>query len=427
MSVDFKVQIFAWLGLKAVLFFVCGAMLMIASAVAASAYQIRTLYSFCAKANCSDGAIPGAELLMDSAGNLYGTTQDGGDRGKGVVFRLSYDTGEDKWTYERVYSFCAREACRRGGPGDPLIVDTAGNLYDTAGETAFKLSPTEKGQWAFTRLHKFNDVDQSGLGPSSGLTYAGRDTGTPYDGKSPLYGTTLFGGKGSWPNHCTGCGVLYALQPHKDKWREIVLYDFCVQGNGCPDGSFPARSLAVGASGTLYGTTFNGGAKNKGIVYAVSGSALTVLHSFCAMKHCADGDGGEGLIRDAQENLYGVADSNGGGVAFQITPAGKYKAIYSFCQLAGCADGNIPSGRLLLDATGDIFGTTILGGAAGKGVAYKLSGSAESVLYDFCSEVNCEDGQGPAGGLVMDASGNLFGTTIFGGAEGQGTVFELSP
>src|SRR3954464_1588078 len=138
-----------------------------------------------------------------------------------------------------------------------------------------------------------------------------------------------------------GCCMRY--NRIKDKWREIVLYDFCVQGNGCPDGSFPARSLAVGASGTLYGTTFNGGAKNKGIVYAVSGSALTVLHSFCAMKHCADGDGGEGLIRDAQETLYGVADSNSGGVAFQITPAGKYRAIYSFCQLADCADGNAPS------------------------------------------------------------------------------------
>ncbi|MBV8800464.1 MAG: hypothetical protein JO208_11745 [Alphaproteobacteria bacterium] len=400
--------------------------LTMASCGGASAYQLKTLYSFCAKTACSDGSIPVGGLVRDSAGNLYGVAQTGGDRNQGVVFRLTYDAGKDAWKYDRIYSFCKRSSCRRGGPVDPLIVDSSGNLYGTSGETAFELSPSGSGDWDFKGLHKFNDQDHSGLEPSSGLTYSGRDAGVPYDGQSPLYGVTLFGGTGDWPSHCTGCGVLYALQPHGQKWRETVLYNFCSAGSGCADGAFPARMITIGNSGTVYGTTFEGGTKNKGIVYAVSGSALTVLHSFCTLNQCRDGSEGEGLVKDAQGNLYGVADSNKGGAAFQVTPAGQYNLLYAFCQTDGCADGQSPSGQLLL-AGGDIFGTTLLGGANGQGVAYKLSGGAESVLYDFCAQSGCTDGRGPDAALVMDGAGDLFGTTLYGGAAGEGSVFELIP
>ena len=182
---------------------------------------------------------------------------------------------------------------------------------------------------------------------------------------------------------------------------------------------------------------------------------LKTLHQFCsqvAEHRCTDGDGPQaGLIADAAGNLYGTtgfggAGANGGtyggGTVFELAPppAGGTEwtetVLYSFCSQAGCTDGNAPAAGLLLDASGNLYGTTSAGGANGGGAVFELAPPAagqtewsETVLYSFCSQggKSCTDGDGPLADLITDAVGNLYGTTAYGGAQGGGTVFELTP
>jgi uncharacterized repeat protein (TIGR03803 family) len=176
------------------------------------------------------------------------------------------------------------------------------------------------------------------------------------------------------------------------------------------------------------------------------GGKLTVLYSFCSVANCADGflpNGG--LVRDAPGNLYGTTALGGNageccGTVFKLDTTGKETVLYKFCSVANCADGSFPIGgdgfffdeTLVLDAAGNLYGTTPNGGDSlgcgetGCGVAYKVDATGnETVLYNFCSEAKCADGSYPGVGLVQDTAGNLYGTTTVGGEHHYGTVFKV--
>jgi hypothetical protein len=411
-----------------------------APASKAPAYTLKTLHSF--GTGTPDGRLPLGGLVMDSAGNLFGTTGEGSGQDGGVIFEMS--PKGSRWSYKILYSFCAGSTCT-GGSDASLIIDTEGNLYGVTGGQIFELSPKHHG-WEYKALYDFCSQENcsDGRSPEAALSYAGEAPGVPYDGVSPLFGTTQYGGETS----NTG-GVVFELTPGAESsWTYQVLYKFC-QRDHCADGSSPEGSALVAPSGDLFGVTTFGGRKNPfGTAFQLSPHAdgtwhETVLHTFCRAKHCGNGDTPiAGLTMNAAGELFGTTiESNCTGeicpgVVFELTPQGKkspYSALYSFCTQPDCADGQEPMSPLILDSSGDFFGSTLQGGGndgddfdVGGGTLFKLSGSELQVLYSFCAKAQCKDGEYPRGSLVKDAAGNIFGTTSGGGAGDNGTVFELT-
>ncbi len=394
-----------------------------------SSYTEEVLYSFCPVSGCTDGKVPTAGLIRDTAGNLYGTTSGGGAHGAGAVFKID-TTGKETV----VYSFCSvgGSSCTDGSnPFSGLIEDAAGNLYGTTlsggaysvvGGTVFKIDSAGEE----TVLYSFcasNCLD--GQGPEAGLLR---------DAAGNLYGTT--GGGGAHSD-----GTVFKLDT---TGKETVLYSFCsVGGTSCTDGNFPFAGLIEDAAGNLYGTTQRGGANGRGTVFKVDTTGTeTVLYSFCSVggSNCTDGSSpGAGLIEDAEGNLYGTTLLGGAnftvnfgqdsGTVFKLDPTGKETVLYSFCSVGGsnCTDGFNPAAGVIEDAAGNLYGTTELGGADAHGTVFEVNAAGqETVLYSFCAVANCADGWGPDAGVIEDASGNLYGTTSNGGGTYNGIVFKLA-
>jgi uncharacterized repeat protein (TIGR03803 family) len=297
-------------------------------------------------------------------------------------------------------------------PGSRLLVDSAGNVYGTAYfpvtclmttqdcDVVFKLAP----DGTKTVLHYFVRGSSDGFGPSGGLIA---------DSAGNLYGTTYDGGGAATGCGGSGCGVVFKLSPDG---TYTVLHTFTGS-----DGANPATGLIADSSGNLYGTTVFGGgtacAQGCGVVFKVAPDGTeTVLYSF---KGGTDGLYPAGrLIADSSGNLYGVAEGGalGGGVVFKLAPDGTETVLYSFCSKPSCSDGEGPSGSLIADSAGNLYGTTATGGgggggcypAAGCGVIFKLApDGTETVLYYFRGG---SDGANPQGGLIADSAGNLYGT-----------------
>lgn len=420
------------------------AIAFLASASPLIAANFATLHAFCPQTGCADGNYPTSALVADPAGDLFGTTALGGDAGWGTIFEFIAD-GKGGYKFRRLHSFCKKANCTDGSdPIAGLVIDTAGNLYGTTkfggtqnGGTAFELIRSGRKS-RLKILHSFCAQGAScadgSLPVYDGLTYQGAASGTPYDGASPLYGTTMYGGE----NNAGFSGTVYQLEPTATKrWKEKVIYQFCAVTTSCTDGSRPEDGLAVDAKGNLFGVTYAGGGSNDdGVIFELShgkgGWSETVLHDFCSEANCADGSNPESpLALDASGNLFGSATSGGTanwGVVFEFVPGSAvYSVLYDFCSLSSCSDGTNPAGRLAVDASGDIFGTTISGGAPNFGVLYELSAGALDVLYTFCTAGNCTDGQWPVGGIVLGPSQTVFGTTSEGGEFSSGTVFAWTP
>jgi uncharacterized repeat protein (TIGR03803 family) len=237
------------------------------------------------------------------------------------------------------------------------------------------------------------------------------------DASGKLYGTTRDGGNVS--SSCAqGCGVVFRLSP---AGKEKVLHAFAGDST---EGASAYFGLVRDAAGNLYGTTQSGGALNDGAVYRINPTGKeTVLYSFAAG---ADGAGPSGvLVRDGAGNLYGTAETGGGighqGIVFKLNPAGKETILYSF---TGGADGSDPAAGVIRSSTGNLYGTTYAGGSSNKGEVFRVSPAGkEKVLYSFTGGA---DGGYPRAGLVQDKAGNFYGTTTAGGT-GFGTVFKLTP
>jgi uncharacterized repeat protein (TIGR03803 family) len=261
-----------------------------------------------------------------------------------------------------------------------------------------------------------------------------------------LYGTTVTGGSNknvlcSDAVPSGGCGTIFKLTP---KGTLTTVYNFCSMPN-CADGAIPAAALIQATNGDLYGTTERGGTGNGGTVFKITpAGGLTTLYSFCSLSNCADGElPVAALIQASNGDFYGTtlaggANSHTGctglgvgcGTVFKITPGGLLTTLYSFCSLSNCADGAEPGAALMQAINGDLYGTTEEGGIniSPGGTVFRMNASGKlTTIYDFCTQPECADGQGPAGSLTQAANGNLYGTTVNGGSGDVGTVFEINP
>ena len=275
-------------------------------------------------------------------------------------------------------------------------------------------------------LHSFGS-GTDGAAPASGLI----------DAMGILYGTTNGGGA-----NCAdigGCGTVFSLNPKSG--AETVIYSFCGQRN-CTDGDSSNGSL-IDLGGTLYGTTAFGGASGScypqgcGTVFALDPAtgAERVLYSFCSQTNCGDGERPRAGLVDAKGTLYGTAPQGGStncgggcGIVFAIDPnSGAERVIYTFCSQQNCPDGSDPEAGLIA-IKGTLYGTTGSGGAYDRGTVFALDRASgmETVVYSFCAQQNCADGQRPLAPPIM-FRGLLYGTTELGGAYGFGSVFSVDP
>ncbi len=426
---------------------IIAAMLFVTSPQAL-AQQETVLYSFCSQTNCVDGDEPQSGLVSDKAGNLYGTTYGGGAENLGTVFELSPPAVPGgTWTETVLYSFGA------GGEGDGaypyggVIFDNAGNLYGTTastvsngGGTVFELSPTATPPWTETILYTFGDNAQVPPGPSYPESTLVFDPTFQH-----LYGTTYLGGAGYGtvfevsPAGGGSCSATTLLPPNP---YYCTLHNF----SQTEDGFYPEGTLFLDGDGNLYGTTSLGGVLNKnqeggGTVFELSGPpdaggnwAHTLLLSFIYTAKDPGYYPKAGVIAKycpgTQEvcSLYGTT---GGipGTVFEllpaVTPPWTHKVLYVFSEQG---EGEYPiQAGLVSDSAGNLYGTTNSGGtASGNGTVFEVTPSSrtETVLWSFASYSG--DGTDPEAGLIFDTAGNLYGTTSQGGANGQGTVFEVT-
>jgi uncharacterized repeat protein (TIGR03803 family) len=382
---------------------------------AAEAASETVLYSFCRQASCAHGNHPYAGLI-DVGGTLYGTTYSGGADSSGTVFGVNPKTGVET----AVYSFCRQASCADGSHPYGGLINVGGALYGTtayggtgtcsnnlACGTVFRVDPktgAEMVVYSFCSQASCADGEY----PTAGLINVG---GT-------LYGTTSAGG-------ANGYGSVFGVNPKIGV--ETVVYSF----RSGWDGADPVGGL-IDVAGTLYGTTSAGGANSAGTVFKFNPrtGAETVLHWFCGWpdNHCTDGAYPNAGLIDVSGTLYGTTSEGGGnglnsGTVFSINPGtGVMNEKYAF---GSGTDGAYPSG--LIDVSGILFGTTSAGGANGYGTVFEVNttGSAETVVYSFCSQANCADGENPYAGVIY-VSGTLYGTTNRGGANGTGTVFKVT-
>ncbi len=270
----------------------------------------------------------------------------------------------------------------------------------------------------FTVLDDFNGTN--GSDASSSLLQATNGN---------LYGTTAEGGG-------AGAGSVYQVTPGGTL---TSIYSFCLQGtppSDCPDGYQPLAPLVQASNGDLYGTTLRGGANNEGTVFKITtGGMLTTVYSFCSLSGCVDGIQPQGpLFQASNGNLYGTTSfdgaNSGWGTIFKMTLAGKLTTIVNFAYTPG---GNMPVAGLIEASNGDLYGMTPTGGGNGGctydcGTVFKITAAGKiTYLHGFCSLSGCADGGNPEGALVQASNGNFYGTTSVGGANGQGTVFEITP
>ena len=385
-----------------------------------SASSTKLIYTF---AGGSDGEYLDTDLVTDSAGNLYGTSVQGGDFGSGTVFELSPSGGG--WTHTVLYSF--RGGADGGEPYKGVTLDSQGNLYGTAVTggsgscdggcgVVFKLT-NSAGSWSQSVIHSFTGGND-GSGPGSGLTF---------DQKGNLYGMTPTGG-------AYGLGVVYELKlGPSGKWELQVIHAF-TGGNDGASGS--AGRLILDGAGNLYGVTTVGGANGDGVAFELSlaKSGIWRLTPLYAFKDQPDGAlPYGGLYLDRFGNLYGTtyyAGANDVGTVYKLTRANgtwTESVLYSF---KGGSDGSSPISNLVADSAGNLYGTTSDGGAGcACGVIFELARGTngtwtESVAYRFPGSPGAAFAYN---GMVVDSSGNIYGATVHGGPTNDGTIYKFTP
>jgi uncharacterized repeat protein (TIGR03803 family) len=397
-----------------------------------------------------DGSQPDGALLSDGAGNFYGTTSGGGLASCGfsapfcgTVFKMSVGSN-GAWTETIIYEFQGNND--GATPAGSLMFDHAGNIYGTTvtggnpavcnGEgcgTVYKLSPNANGTWIETVLARFlgsTDVAQPALG-------------VVMDSAGNLYGAS----QGGCIEECNG--TVFKLTPNSNgTWTESILYTFL----GGEDGGSPAAIVFDGA-GNIFGTTSSGGANlncSCGTVFELSPPKSGTTWQKSVLYSFNDGLGGgtpsSGVIFDSAGNLYGTTYDGGSfacpqsgcGVVYRLMPESsgwKFGVVYTFNGING-SRGAQPSGGLTMDSAGDLYGTTSNGGnltcnnGNGCGSVFKLSRqTGNNFTFSEVFQFGGTTGSFPPNGVIVDASGNLYGTTFTGGNAqcNCGVVFAITP
>jgi len=402
--------------------FLAAVLLIASSAYAGSTFKV--LHSFhCDPSGCG----PNGGLAFDAAGNLYGTTPGGGDA-DATIFRLAPSSG-DHWTYSPLHTLTLSEGSSLDAA---LAVDPAGNLYGTSQDggaydvgSVFELSPDATGAegWSLSVLHSFLNSHADGQGPWDKVVL---------DKAGNVYGTTRDGG----PESAAG-GVIFKLTPGKGGgWTEEILYGFPYNRDGCCSqaelifdeaGNLYGTAVSDGGPPCYCGVVFE-------LRHTARGWTESVLHRF---QGSDGGYPITGLVFDANGNLYGTTQeggANGEGTVFQLTPTAdgrwKHTILYDFPQFR---NGGGPVSTLAFDKAGNLYGTAAGGTgpcSGGCGVVYKLTPGTDgkwtySVLHRFTDK---GDGAEPNGAVIFDKTGtHLYGTAIFGGTHNQGVVYEITP
>jgi uncharacterized repeat protein (TIGR03803 family) len=337
--------------------------LIFAAAQPAQAQSGSVLYNFCSTGSCSDGMHPESRLSTDGAGNFYGTTTNGG--------------------------------CGGGGCGHGVVFELSPNGTENGGETV---------------LYTFCSAQNCTDGANPTYSYV------IFDSAGNLYGTTISGG-------AYGYGVVFELSSLAGIWTETVLYSF----TGGADGSFPVNGLVMDAAGNLYGTvTSTDGGSDGGGVFELSPS--TGVWTEQLIYNVSGGPGNySGLSMDTAGNIFGATAST----VFELSPkvAGGWNPTVVYTFSSDGKYGYRPENAPVVDQAGNLYGTTVAGGAKNAGTVYKLIPEKtgkwkEKVLYSFKGK---RDSASPWGGVVLDAAGNIYGTTTFAdhSCHCAGTVFEL--
>ncbi len=374
-----------------------------------------------------DGAFPETGLTRDAAGNLYGTTEAGGQvqggncpgRGCGVVFKMA--KRGDSWVLTPVYTFQDGDL-----PSSSIAIAPDGVLYGTTlyggfndDGASYQLKPpavtprSVLSPWTETVLYSFGRGG-NGFNPQGDLTF---------DQSGNIYGTTQVGG-------VDFNGVVYELTAAGGGWTQSVLYS---PSGGVGNEQFDG-GVVFDSSGNLYGVTPNGGQYGLGGVFELSpsGSGWTgqTIYSFSTGSMDGRYPVG-GLLIDSSGNIYGTTTSGGsggGGTVFELTPGGggwTFKLLYG---LSGASMSG-PQGRLIMDVAGNVYGVTYGGGAHRFGSVFKLTTSGGSWIYSSLHDFTgaAKDGAFPVCGPIMDANGNVYGTVSAAGAYDKGNVWEIAP
>lgn len=407
--------------ISALIAFICSFLVLATAAFAATQ---KTLHTF---AGGGDGAYPLGSLILDSHGNLFGATNAGGNNecdsslsaGCGTVYQLT-PNADGSWSETVLHIFM--QSTDGGQPLASPVMDASGNLYGSTqyygpyGEGLLWQLVPANGSWTENIVHTFH-------GAGDGFWCAG----LTFDLHGRLFGTTFAGGSNN-------DGTVFELIPQSGgTWSDRVLHNFA---SGSHDGNAPNDAPLFNARENLFGTTYEGGPHLSGTVFQMNRSASgwveKPIYFFQGLAFGGGSDGANpvaGVIADKAGNLYGTTDYGGSasvGTVYEVSPSGNgtwtEKVLYTFTD---GTDGGHPGG-LVLDEAGNLYGVT--SGHRTFGSVFELSPNGSSwtftVLYDFTGGA---DGGSPAGSLVRDANGNLYGTTTYGGASGLGTVFEITP
>jgi len=390
---------------------------LLALTITAQAQTLTALHNF---TGGGDGEYPFAGITFDQQGRIYGTASGGGSHDSGVVYRLARQGQE--WLFSPLYSFGSRE--NDGSvPYSKVVFGPDSLLYGTTYQggsqgfgTVYRLQPPAAAckaafcPWVETILYSFTG------GHDGGYPYYGDLT---FDPAGNIYGTTYIGGN-------IGFGVVFKLTRSGSGWTESVLWNFS-EGS---DGAFPISGVIFDSAGNLYGTTTGGGPSYVGTVYELSptqaGWRETTLYSFTDSDN---GSGAGGLVMDSHGDLFGITGNVEPGAAYELTPQ---NGSWSFSLLKTFLGGGYPPtlAAPTLDSEGNLYGPVPSGGGADFGEIFKLAPSGNqwnfSSLYQFDS---CNDGNAcfPIGAVTFDSSGNMYGTTVGGGTDYAGTVWEITP
>ena len=347
-----------------------------------------------------------AGVSIDSAGNLYGTTQEGGANGDGSVFEWV----KGSTTITTLASF---DGANGGDPITGVIMDGSGNLYGTTDEGGAIGSTVSGYGTVFECVRASGTISTLASFDSSVDQFP--ETRLIMDNSGNLYGTT----RESYAGYTLGGGAVFELANGSGKITNLATFNGSFYKAPAPDGS-----MAMDGSGNLYGTTWEGAAGGDGTVFEwVKGSSnVTTLASFNDLTN--GGSPLAGLVMDSSGDLYGTTYRGGAlqdGTVFELangaaSPTTLASLYYS--------DVEWPVGGLVIDSSGNLYGVATEGGSDGDGAIFELAKGNATVTV--LADLDGSNGQYPEGTLIMDGSGNLYGTTLEGGANGYGTVFELA-